>query len=59
MEERADVMTDNQWFGMLRMVMKILKRCKTIDEATEEIADLLRNDKNYREDTRSDDTTRL
>ena len=49
MEERAEIMTDNQWFGMLRMVMKILKRCKTIEEATTEIADLLRSDKNYKE----------
>ena len=50
MEERVEVMTDNQWFGMLRMVMKILKRCKTVDEAIAEIADLLKSDKNYRED---------
>jgi len=48
MEERAEIMTDNQWFGMLRMVMKILKRCKTIEEATTEIADLLRSDINYK-----------
>ena len=50
MEERVEVMTDNQWFGMLRMVMKILKRCDTVEEAIAEIADLLRSDKNYREE---------
>ena len=50
MEERVEVMTDNQWFGMLRMVIKILKRCNTVEEAIAEIADLLRSDKNYREE---------
>ena len=54
MEERVDVMTDNQWFGMLRMVMKILKRCNTVEEAIAEIADLLRSDKNYREEPPKD-----
>ena len=45
----GDVMTDNQWFGVLRLVAKVLRRCKTVEEALEEIEDLLRSDKSYEE----------
>ena len=50
MEERVEVMTNEQWFGVLRMVVKIIKRCKTTEEAVREIEDLLRGDKSYRDE---------
>ena len=50
MEERVEVMTNEQWFGVLRMVVKIIKRCQTTEEAVREIEDLLRGDKNHHED---------
>ena len=40
MEERAKVMTDNQWDGMLKMVMKIIGNCKTTENAIDELRDL-------------------
>ena len=40
-------MTNEQWFGVLRMVAKIIERCPTKEEALKEIEDLLRSDKNY------------
>ena len=40
-------MTNEQWFGVLRLVAKIIERCPTKEEALEEIEDLLRADKNY------------
>ena len=49
MEERMEVMTNEQWFGVLRMVVKIIKRCSTTEEAVGEIEDLLQGDKIYRE----------
>ena len=49
--EGADVMTNEQWFGVLRMVVKIIKRCSTTEEAVREIEDLLQGDKNYREES--------
>ena len=53
--EGAEVMTNEQWFGVLRMVVKIIKRCKTTEEAVGEIEDLLQGDKNYREDHKNPD----
>ena len=45
--EGVEVMTNEQWFGVLRMVVKIIKRCNTTEEAVKEIEDLLQGDKNY------------
>ncbi|MCL2009067.1 MAG: hypothetical protein FWG71_00795 [Synergistaceae bacterium] len=45
--EGAEIMTNEQWFGVLRMVVKIIKRCETTEEAVREIEDLLQGDKNY------------
>ena len=47
MEERVEAMTNEQWFGVLRLVSKIIKRCPTKEEALKEIEDLLKGDKNY------------
>ena len=47
MEDRVEIMTNEQWFGMPRMVVKIIKRCPTKEEALREIEDLLQSDKNY------------
>ena len=33
-------MTDNQWDGMLKMVMKIIGNCKTTENALDELRDL-------------------
>jgi uncharacterized protein Yka (UPF0111/DUF47 family) len=45
MEEKAEVMTDNQWDGMLKMVMKIIGNCKTTENALDELRDLFRDKK--------------
>ena len=45
MEERVEVMTDNQWDGMLKMVMKIIGTCRTTDDALDDLGDLLRDKK--------------
>ena len=47
--EGTEVMTNEQWFGVLRMVVKIIKRCSKTEEAVREIEDLLQGDKIYRE----------
>jgi len=51
MEERAEVMTDNQYYGILKMILAILRRCKTIEEATAEVINLLKGDKSFTEET--------
>ena len=43
MEERADVMTNEQWDGMIKMVMLIVGRYKTTDKALNALKILLRN----------------
>ena len=45
LEERADVMTDNQWDGMIKMVMLIVGRSKTTDRALSALKILLRDKK--------------
>ena len=45
MEERGDVMTDNQWDGMLKMVIMMLRRCKTKEQAIDELKVLVRDRK--------------
>jgi len=45
MEERVEVMTDNQWDGMLKMVMKIIGNCGTTEGALDELRDLFRDKK--------------
>ena len=45
MEERMDVMTDNQWDGMIKMFMMIAKRCKSTDEVLSELRMLVRDKK--------------
>lgn len=36
-----DIMTDKQMFTMLKMILKILKRCNTLEEAIKEIEELI------------------
>jgi len=43
MEERMDVMTNEQWDGMIKMVMLIVGRCKTTDKALNALKILLRD----------------
>ena len=50
MEERVDIMINEQWFGVLRLVAKIIKCCPSKEEALKEIEDLLRSDRNYPEE---------
>ena len=47
MEERGDVMTDNQYYGILKMILAILRRCKNLEEAIVEIINLLKGDKSF------------
>ena len=42
--EGAEVMTDNQWNGMIKMVMLIVGRCETASEALDALKILLRDD---------------
>ena len=44
MEERVEVMTDNQFNGIIKMVMLIVGRCETANEALSALKLLLRND---------------
>ena len=41
MEEKEDVMTDNQWDALIIAMMKIARRCKTADEVFEELRGML------------------
>ena len=50
MEERVEVMTDNQYYGILKMMLAILRRCKTIEEAVAEVVNLLKGDKTFTEE---------
>ena len=43
LEERADVMTNEQWDGMIKMVMLIVGRYKTTDKALNALKILLRD----------------
>ena len=44
MEMRGDdIMTDNQYYGILKMILSIIRRCKSIDEAEKEIESFLRD----------------
>ena len=45
MEERVDAMTDHQWDGMLKMVIMMLRHCKTKEQAIEELKVLVRDKK--------------
>jgi len=44
MEERANVMTDNQFDNIIKMVMLIVGRCETSEDALNALKLLLRND---------------
>ena len=45
MEERLDFpMTDNQWNGIIKMVIMLLSKCENLGEATETLKALLRNE---------------
>ena len=52
--EGVEVMTNEQWFGVLRMVVKIIKRCSTTEEAVREIEDLLKSDKSFTEESKKE-----
>ena len=54
MEERLDVMTDNQYYGILKMILAILRRCKTIEEAIAEVVNLLKDDKSFVEESKKE-----
>ena len=45
MEEMAEVMTNEQWDGMIKMVMKIVGSCRTTEDALDDLRDLLRDKK--------------
>ena len=45
MEERVEVMTNEQWDGMIKMVMKIVGNNRTTDDALDDLRDLLRDKK--------------
>ena len=40
-----EIMTDKQMLTMLKMILQILKRCKTIEEAIQEVEDLIKTSK--------------
>ena len=42
MEERADVMTDNQYYGILKMVYMLLRDCKSINQGLAKLLKLMR-----------------
>ena len=42
MEARSDVMTDRQFDGMLEMILGIIKRCSSHEEAIEAVEGLIR-----------------
>ena len=44
MEMRCDVMTDNQFNGIIKMAMLIVGRCETANEALNALGLLLRDD---------------
>ena len=52
MAERVDVMTDNQFYSILKMVKLILKGCGSVEEAIKHIDGLLR-DRDKEEETRN------
>ena len=43
MEDSIEVMTNEQWDGMIKMVMLIVGRCETTDKALSALKILLRN----------------
>ena len=43
MDERVDIMTDNQFYSILKMVKLILKGCGSVEEAIKQIDGLLRD----------------
>ena len=53
MEERAEIMTDRQFEGMLRMILKIAEGCPTREKILEAIEDLL-EDKRGRKDSKEE-----
>ena len=48
--EGAEVMTDNQYYGILKMILAILRRCGTLEEAITEVVNLLKGDKSFIEE---------
>ena len=43
MEERADVMTDNQWDNMIKMFAMIVQNCKSTEEVLLKLKALCRS----------------
>ena len=41
MEERLDIMTDNQWDAIIRSMMKVANNCRTGKDVVKELYDLL------------------
>ena len=39
----AEVMTDKQWDGMIKMIMTIIEKCQDKDEALDALANLLKS----------------
>ena len=44
MAREAEIMTNEQYYGLLRMILKIVLKCKDKEEAVNEIRDLLRDE---------------
>ena len=43
MDERVDIMTDNQYYGILKMILMIIKSADSKDEIERKIESLLRD----------------
>ena len=43
MEERIDIMTDNQWDGILKLVYLLLRKSSSKEEAMKELKLLMRD----------------
>ena len=43
MEERVEIMTDNQWFGMIKMLLALAKRCDSKEDIIRELENFLRD----------------
>ena len=39
-----EIMTNEQYYGLLRMILKIILKCKDKEEAVNEVRDLLRDE---------------
>jgi len=50
MEERIDIMTDNQWDGILKLVYLLLRKSKSKEEAMKELKLLMRDREKFEQE---------